>query len=79
VSFARTLADVRRIPDLELPSGHPKRAFIRKVVDSEVRLAYHDRILQTLPEAMQAPEAKVIGEDPQPHWPYERDGESCRT
>jgi len=45
------------------------------VVDSEVRLAYHDRILQTLPEPMQGKEAEVIGEDPQPNWPYERDGE----
>jgi nuclear cap-binding protein subunit 1 len=64
-----------RIPDLELPSAHPRRAFIRKVVDSEVRLAYHNRILQTLPEQMQAKEAEVIGEDPQPLWPYEREGE----
>jgi nuclear cap-binding protein subunit 1 len=67
---------INRIPDLELPSAHPRRAFIRKVVDSEVRLAYHDRILQTLPEPMQAKEAEVIGEDPQPNWPYEREGES---
>jgi hypothetical protein len=65
---------MNRIPDLELPSAHPRRAFIRKVVDSEVRLAYHDRILQTLPEPMQAKEAEVIGEDPQPNWPYERAG-----
>ena len=67
---------INRIPDLALPSAHPRRAFIRKVVDSEVRLAYHDRILQTLPEPMQAKEAEVIGGDPQPNWPYERAGES---
>jgi len=70
---------MNRIPDLELPSAHPRRAFIRKVVDSEVRLAYHDRILQTLPEPMQAKEAEVIGEDPQPNWPYERAGQSQPT
>ena len=61
---------------MELPSAHPRRAFIRKVVDAEVRLAYHDRILQTLPEPMQAKDAEVIGEDPQPNWPYEREGKS---
>lgn len=39
------------IPDLELPAAHPRRAFMRRLAELEVRLAYHDRILSTLPEA----------------------------
>ncbi|TXT14535.1 uncharacterized protein COLE_00728 [Cutaneotrichosporon oleaginosum] len=60
------------IPDLELPVTHPRRAFMRRVVEQEIRLAYHDRILQTLPEPMLAKEAEVVRpEAPDPVWPYE--------
>ena len=48
---------------------------MRRVVESEVRLAYHDRVMQTLPEAMLAEGAAVISaEPPEPFWPYEKDG-----
>lgn len=60
------------IPDLELPAAHPKRAFMRRVVEQEIRLAYHDRILQTLPEPMLTKGAEVVSEEaPDPVWQYE--------
>ncbi|KAF9510764.1 hypothetical protein BS47DRAFT_1331566 [Hydnum rufescens UP504] len=52
------------IPDLALPAFHPKRCFIRRVIELETRLAYHDRIVKTLPEAFLASEAKCIHETP---------------
>ncbi|KAK4683566.1 nuclear cap-binding protein subunit 1, partial [Tremellales sp. Uapishka_1] len=62
------------IPDLVLPASHPKRAFMRRVVELEIRLAYHDRIMQTLPDEMLTKEANVISADPpEPVWPYEKD------
>ncbi|WVF72372.1 hypothetical protein IAT40_007187 [Kwoniella sp. CBS 6097] len=61
------------IPELELPSSHPRRAFMRRVAELEVRLAYHDRILDTLPDPMVAENAEVISsEPPEPVWPYEK-------
>lgn len=60
------------IPDLELPAAHPRRAFMRRVVDLEIRLAYHDRILQTLPDPMLEKGANVVSDDaPDPVWVYE--------
>ena len=49
---------------------------MRRVVELEVRLAYHDRIMQTLPESMLAEGSGVISaEPPEPVWPYEKEGE----
>jgi nuclear cap-binding protein subunit 1 len=49
-------------------------AFIRRVIECEIRLAYHDRILQTLPPPYIESGAKVVGEDPsEPYWPYEKE------
>ncbi|GMK55464.1 hypothetical protein CspeluHIS016_0205200 [Cutaneotrichosporon spelunceum] len=60
------------VPELELPASHPRRAFMRRVVEQEIRLAYHDRILQTLPEPMLAKDAEVVSpEAPDPVWSYE--------
>jgi nuclear cap-binding protein subunit 1 len=50
------------VPDLSLSPQHPKRAFIRRAVELETRLAYHERIYKTLPPEMQDPEAYVISE-----------------
>lgn len=64
-----------RVADLELPTAHPKRAFMRRIVDLEVRLAYHDRILQTLPPPMLEEGAGVVSKDaPDPLWVYEQPG-----
>lgn len=63
---------MNRIPDLELPVFHPKRSFIRRVIELETRLAYHDRIVKTLPEAFLAPDAKCIPAiAPGPDFEYE--------
>jgi len=61
-----------RVPDLSLAVQHPKRAFIRRVVEFEIRLAYHERIFKTLPPPMQEPDAFVISEQaPVPAFEYE--------
>jgi hypothetical protein len=61
-----------RVPDLVLTVQHPKRAFMRRAIEFEIRLAYHDRILKTLPESMQAKNAYVISEQaPGPAYEYE--------
>ena len=66
-----------RVPDLELDPYHPRRTFIRRALELEVRLAYYDRILKTLPEAMQAPDALVMpGEAPGHDFEYESGGTS---
>jgi nuclear cap-binding protein subunit 1 len=66
-----------RVPDLSLPVQHPRRAFMRRAVEFEIRLAYHDRILKTLPESMQEPEAYTIArEAPGPAYEYDDPGMS---
>lgn len=68
------------IPELELPAAHPRRAFMRHVVELEVRLAYHDRILQTLPDPMLEKDAGVVSEDaPDPVWVYEDKSHTLHT
>ena len=65
-----------RIPDLELPGSHPKRAFMRRLVDLEVRLAYFDRVKDSLPAPMQKSDAGVLAkEPPEAVWPYADSGE----
>ncbi|PSS31995.1 hypothetical protein PHLCEN_2v2237 [Hermanssonia centrifuga] len=60
------------IPDLVLSPKHPKRVFMQRSVDHEIRLAYHDRILRTLPEPMQAPDALLLpAEAPGPDFEYD--------
>lgn len=45
---------------------------MRRAIELEVRLAYHDRILKTLPETMQSPDAHVIAETaPSPAYGYD--------
>lgn len=59
------------LPDLALPENHPKRSFIRRAVESEMRLSYHDRILKTLPEAMQNDPSVIASRQPGPEAEYE--------
>ncbi|TDL29146.1 hypothetical protein BD410DRAFT_735868 [Rickenella mellea] len=60
------------IPDLSLTSHHPKRNFIRRAIETEIRLSYHDRILKTLPEPFLAPEADALPEQaPGPEFDYD--------
>ncbi|KIM25191.1 hypothetical protein M408DRAFT_331298 [Serendipita vermifera MAFF 305830] len=48
------------IPDLQLDINHPKRTFMRRTLELEIRLSYYDRIMKTLPEPMQSPDAQVM-------------------
>ncbi|KAF5372027.1 hypothetical protein D9615_008085 [Tricholomella constricta] len=52
------------VPDLTLAVQHPRRTFMRRAIEFEIRLSYHERILKTLPEAMQASDAHTIPEQP---------------
>ncbi|TKY87016.1 hypothetical protein EX895_003693 [Sporisorium graminicola] len=42
------------IPDTGLEASHPKIVFMQRIVELEIRLAYFDRVKQTLPEEIQA-------------------------
>ncbi|KAF8629608.1 hypothetical protein AX15_003350 [Amanita polypyramis BW_CC] len=60
------------VPDLALPIQHPKRTFMQRAIEYEMRLSYHERILKTLPEAMQAPDVCIIPEQaPGPNFEYD--------
>ena len=61
-----------RIPDLALSSRHPKRVFIRRAVEREIRLSYFDRIQKALPEPMQAQDAFILPKQaPGPDFEYD--------
>lgn len=48
---------------------------MRRVVELEIRLSYHDRIKGTLPDAMQDPSAGILAEDSEaPYYPFENPG-----
>lgn len=48
---------------------------MRRAVEFEIRLSYHDRILKTLPEPMQAQDANVIAaQAPAIDFEYEEPG-----
>ena len=69
-----------RIGDLNLCTQHPKRAFMRRAVEYEIRLSYYDRIAKTLPEQMQSPDAYVLPDmAPGPAFTYDDPGEACCT
>lgn len=64
------------MPDLALTVQHPKRAFMRRAIEFEIRLAYHERIFKTLPEQMQEADAYTIPDNgPTPAFEYE---DPCR-
>lgn len=50
---------------------HPKRSFVRRAIELEVRLSYHDRILKTLPELMQTDPNVIAVQPPGPNFEYE--------
>lgn len=73
--YVDVLAFVYRIPDLTLSSRHPKRVFMRRAVEFEIRLSYFDRVLKTLPEPMQSGDAGVMpAEAPGPDFDYDDPG-----
>ena len=67
-----------RLPDLALPAQHPRRAFMRRAVEFEIRLSYHDRIMKTLPESMQTSDAYIISDQaPAPAYEYDDISKFC--
>ncbi|KAG8833852.1 hypothetical protein FRC17_009969 [Serendipita sp. 399] len=63
------------VVDLQLDPAHPKRTFMKRAIELEIRLSYYDRILKTLPEAMQAPEAQLMPSEI-PGYDYEYESSS---
>jgi len=59
---------------MEVSDKHPKRVFVKRVIELEVRLSYYDRIKGTVPESML--ETNVMAEDaPGPEYDYDSSGE----
>ncbi len=57
---------------MTLVPQHPKRTFMRRAVEFEIRLSYHDRIMRILPEPMREADANVISvEAPGPDYIYD--------
>ncbi|KAF8264305.1 MIF4G like-domain-containing protein [Lactarius quietus] len=60
------------VPDLALPGHHPKRIFVHRALELEVRLSYYDRVLKTLPQEFQEPLAGAMPDQaPGPTYEYE--------
>ncbi|KAF5390479.1 hypothetical protein D9757_005267 [Collybiopsis confluens] len=60
------------IPDLDLAIQHPKRAFMRRAVEYEMRLSYYDRIAKSVPEQMRGLDAHTLPiKPPGPDFIYE--------
>lgn len=64
---------MNRAPDMDTSEKHPKRVFVKRVMDLEIRLSYFDRIKNTVPGSML--EAGVFPEDaPGPDFAYDDPG-----
>ncbi|KAH9991616.1 MIF4G like-domain-containing protein [Russula compacta] len=60
------------IPDLALSVQHPKRLFIHRALQLEIRLSYYDRVLKTLPQPFQESSAGAMPDQaPGPTYEYE--------
>jgi nuclear cap-binding protein subunit 1 len=69
-----------RIPDLALSEYHPKRRFMRRALELEIRLSYFERISKTLPDQMQDLDAQALPPSaPGPNFRYDDPGKSMRT
>ncbi|CCF48769.1 hypothetical protein NDA14_006860 [Ustilago hordei] len=65
------------IPDTSLPSHHPKVVFMKRIVELEIRLAYFDRIKETLPPEIQS--LAMPKEEPGPVWTYQSESHVYKT
>ena len=51
---------------------HPKRVFVQRALELEIRLSYYDRILKTLPQPFQEPSTGTMPDQaPGPTYEYE--------
>ena len=62
---------------MDLDAKHPKRVFITRVIELEVRLSYYDRVKGTIPEIMLDTGA-MADAAPGPEYAYEAAGASLR-
>jgi len=63
---------------LELPSTHPKKIFISRVLELEIRLSYFDRIKVTLPDSYLSSSSGVFSKlPPGPDFEYEAEGNNA--
>ena len=61
-----------RVPDLALCDKHPKRNFIRRALELEIRLSYSDLIVKSIPQEMHPPEARCLpAQAPGPNFEYD--------
>ncbi|GAA5864299.1 hypothetical protein JCM1840_006735 [Sporobolomyces johnsonii] len=57
-------------PDMDVSDKHPKRVFVKRTIELEVRLSYYDRVKGTIPEVML--ETAIMPDDaPGPEYTYE--------
>ncbi|CEH15565.1 Nuclear cap-binding complex, subunit NCBP1/CBP80 [Ceraceosorus bombacis] len=75
-NFAFQWAWKEWIPDMSLPSAHPRKAFARRVVELEVRLAYWERVKGTLPPEIA--EGVLPAQEPTPTFTYAAEGHPHR-
>ena len=64
-----------RVDDVQLPSVHPKKAFIMGALEKEIRLSFAARIRGTLPEPYQALISEAKEKDT-PDFKYDSDSKS---
>ncbi|GAA5870142.1 hypothetical protein JCM8547_006899 [Rhodosporidiobolus lusitaniae] len=57
-------------PDMDVSEKHPKRVFVKRVIDLEMRLSYFDRIRGTIPEAL-LDTGVVVSDTPGPEYAYD--------
>jgi nuclear cap-binding protein subunit 1 len=62
-----------------LPSDHPKRVFIARVLELEVRVSYYDRVKKTLPDAYLDAPGLFPTEAPGPSFAFDEEGGPCRS
>lgn len=65
---------LHRQGDLSLPSDHPKRVLIDRILELEVRLSYFDRIKDTLPAPYKESLPLFQGEAPLPNFEFDNKG-----
>lgn len=58
---------------MELDDKHPKKVFVARVIELEIRLSYYDRVKGTIPEALY--ESGIMPDDaPGSNYTYEAEG-----
>lgn len=58
-----------RVSDMSLGEKHPKRVFVTRLIELEVRLSYYDRVKGTIPEALYTT-GVMADEAPGPEYAY---------